>query len=202
MTTAAFEWGVAQLTLPGEHECGDKYVVEPFEGGALVAVVDALGHGREAARVADAAVATLVPNAKENLDVLMQRCHSSIRETRGATMSLASFDWRQRTMTWLGVGNVVGVLMRNFQKTSPRIESLLVRAGVVGYQLPDPHPLVMPIEPGDTLILATDGVRDLFTEILPAVIEPQRLANRILTTYAKHRDDATVLVFRCNGSEG
>src|SRR5436190_181140 len=111
MKTAEFEWGVAQLTLPGEHECGDRYLVEPFEGGALVALVDALGHGSEAARAAEAAVVTLGRNAKESLEVLLQRCHAGIRGTRGATISLALFDWRQRTMTWLGIGNVVGVLM-------------------------------------------------------------------------------------------
>ena len=47
------EWGVASRALPGETRSGDLHVVESFAGGALVAAVDGLGHGEEAADAAD-----------------------------------------------------------------------------------------------------------------------------------------------------
>src|SRR5438132_6905050 len=56
---ALIEWGVASLALPGEAESGDRHLVKPVGTGVLVAVVDGLGHGAEAASAAKAAVAAL-----------------------------------------------------------------------------------------------------------------------------------------------
>lgn len=195
-----FEWGAAAMALAGERESGDKYVVETFDGGALVAVIDALGHGHEAARAANVAARTLSRHAREGPDFLIERCHQEMRGTRGAAISIASLDSRRRIMTWLGVGNVACVLMLADTRADSRLRELLVRGGVVGDRIPEElRPAVLPIAPGDTLVLATDGVRGYFTEILPAAGEPQRLAERILHSYAKHSDDAAVLVFRFNG---
>lgn len=50
------EWGVAGLPAKGHRESGDGYLVRPVAGGVLLAVVDGLGHGREAAVAAEVAV--------------------------------------------------------------------------------------------------------------------------------------------------
>src|SRR5256885_9190382 len=62
---ALIEWGVASLALPGEAESGDRHLVKPVGTGVLVAVVDGLGHGAEAAAAAQAAVAALERHATE-----------------------------------------------------------------------------------------------------------------------------------------
>jgi hypothetical protein len=197
--TRPFEWSVSSLTHRGETDSGDKCVVEAFDGGALVAVIDALGHGGEAAQAAEVAVGTLKRYAHEAPVALVERCHAKMHGTRGAAVSLASFDWRRRTMAWLGIGNVAGVIMHADPVAVRRATSLVVRGGVVGDHLPELQITVLPLAAETTLVMATDGVRDHFTEILPATLEPQRLAERILDDYARHDDDATVLVFRCNG---
>lgn len=195
-----FEWGAAAMTLPGERESGDKYLVEIFDGGALVAVIDALGHGHAAAHTANVAARTLSRHMRERPEFLIARCHEEMRGTRGAAISIACFDSRRRIVTWLGVGNVTGVLVGADGQGESRPQELLVRGGVVGDRIPEElSPSVLPIAPGDTLVLATDGVRHYFTEILPAAIEPQPLAERILNGYAKRSDDAVALVFRFNG---
>src|SRR5438093_709986 len=43
------EWGIVSQAFPGETECGDRHLVAGFPNGALVAVIDGLGHGEEAA---------------------------------------------------------------------------------------------------------------------------------------------------------
>src|SRR5256885_16832155 len=53
------EWGVAAAPLAGETESGDLHLVKPVGRGMLVAAVDGLGHGAEAAAAARTAVATL-----------------------------------------------------------------------------------------------------------------------------------------------
>ena len=62
------EWGSAGQALDesgrGE-ESGDLHVVAPFAGGALVAVIDGLGHGAEAAAAARAARRVISDHAGE-----------------------------------------------------------------------------------------------------------------------------------------
>src|SRR2546422_1725166 len=83
---ALIEWGVASLALPGEAESGDRHLVKPVGTSVLVAVVDGLGHGAEAASAAQAAVAALERHASESLVGLVERCHRALKGTRGAVM--------------------------------------------------------------------------------------------------------------------
>jgi negative regulator of sigma-B (phosphoserine phosphatase) len=189
----AVAWGAATLALPGETECGDRHVVEAFEGGAMVALIDALGHGPEAARVAAVAAQTLAQHSREGPAALIQRCHAGLRGTRGAAVSLASYDAARGTLTWLGIGNVGGVLVSADPQRQPRLRDLLRHGGVVGDRLPELNPSVLPVAPGDALILTTDGVAHYYERDLPAAIDPE-LADRMLARFARRTDDAAVLV--------
>jgi hypothetical protein len=116
-------------------------------------------------------------------------------------ISIASFCADTGTMTWLGVGNVEGILFRADTTTAGARESLLLRGGVVGYQMPPLRPATLSIRPGDTLMLATDGIRGSFCDVSPLNRDPQVVADNILDKYGKKTDDALVVVVRClNGS--
>jgi hypothetical protein len=76
---------------------------------------------------------------------------------------------------------------------------LVQRSGVVGGQLPAGVSTArVPLQPGDTLALATDGVRTDFTQLVPDV-SPQQLAERILAECGRRDDDALILVARYRG---
>src|SRR5256884_7299426 len=105
---ALIEWAVATLALPGEAESGDRHLVKPVGTGVLVAVVDGLGHGAEAAAAAQAAVAALERHATESPVPLIERCHRGLPGTRGVVINVAVLGRTARSMTWLGVGNVEG----------------------------------------------------------------------------------------------
>jgi phosphoserine phosphatase RsbX len=197
MKTPTLQWGVAAAPLPGQTESGDQFLVEPFSGGTLVAVVDALGHGHRASQIAMQAIDTMTRNAGDNVTALVWRCHEMLRGRPGATMSLASFDWETHRMSWLGVGNVAGVLVPHAFQPEAQVRRLLVRGGVVGGDLPDLHPIAVALAPGDTLIIATDGIHEQFADELPGDLTPQPLAEHIFAHYAKSTDDALVLVARC-----
>jgi serine phosphatase RsbU (regulator of sigma subunit) len=196
LKTPALEWGVSAAPLPGQTESGDRFVVEPFYDGALVAVVDALGHGHRAAQIATLAIDILVRYAQDSVSMLIRRCHDTLRDRYGATISLASFDWRLRRMSWLGIGNVAGVLVPHSYEGEAPAKRLLVRGGVVGGDLPDLHPTTIALSSGDTLVIATDGIHEEFADELPAGLAPQALAEHIFSLYAKSTDDALVLVAR------
>src|SRR5437899_2501122 len=200
VSTGVIEWAVAELVLPGQTESGDRGLVTATSGGSLVAVVDGLGHGAEAAGAAKAAVSSLERHAQEPIIQLIRNCHRSLAGTRGVVMSVAEFDARAETMTWIGVGNVEGVLLRAQATVSPRRESLLMRGGVVGAHLPTLAAAIVPVMRGDTLILATDGVRsDFASEHLAHGDPPQELADYILAKWGTKTDDALVLVARYLG---
>jgi len=201
---ALIEWGVATLALPGETQSGDRHLVKPVGTDVLLAVVDGLGHGAEAASAAQAAVAALERHATESPAPLIERCHRALKGTRGAVMSVAVFTRSDRSMTWVGVGNVEGLLLYGdgAARSGSRRASLVTRGGIVGSELPRLHPVVLPFAPGDTLIFATDGIREGFAEGLPREATPQQLADQILARHGKGTDDALVLVARYLGGAG
>lgn len=194
------EYGVAKYVLPGQDESGDHHLVCCNQGGVLIAAIDGIGHGEEAASASKTAGTLLKNFADEPIISLVERCHERLRGTRGIVLSLAFIDPVNGMMTWLGVGNVQGVLMRCNAKRGNGKESLLLRGGVVGSQLPTLQATVLQIERGDTLFFATDGVRSDFSESLSPRENPQRAADRILEQYRNGNDDALVLITRLTGS--
>ena len=200
VSTGLIEWAVAESVLPGQTESGDRCLVTPTPDGALVAVVDGLGHGAEAAEAAKAAVRSLERHAHEPIIPLIRSCHRSLAGTRGVVMSVAAFDARAETVTWVGVGNVEGVLLRAQATATLGRESLLLRGGVVGVHLPALAAAIVPVARGDQLIFATDGVRgDFAVRPFPGGDVPQELADHILSKWGTRTDDALVLVARYLG---
>lgn len=199
VSTVPLEWSVAARTLRGEAASGDLAVVRPFARGALVAVVDGLGHGTEAALAAGLAVAQLERHAHESVIALVRRCHEALRGTRGVVMSLASFNAADDTMTWLGVGNVEGILVRARPAGGPLRENVLLRGGVVGYDLPPLQAFVVTVAAGDALAFATDGLRSEFISAVSVNGPPGAQAEDLLSRFAKDTDDALVLVARYLG---
>jgi phosphoserine phosphatase RsbX len=200
LKTSLLEWGAAGKALPGFSESGDRHVFQPFQGGALVAVLDGLGHGVAAAAAALEACSILESNAEENLISLIQRCHERLKGTRGVAMSLASFNFRDSLMTWMGVGNVQGFMLPRDTTLSDREESLLLRQGVVGSHLPPLQAAVLPISAGDSVTFTTDGLETDFDRSCIRSQPPRAAAESILARYAKKTDDAMILIARYRGT--
>ncbi len=194
------EVGIASLAKPGEADSGDRYLVECFSEGALLAVVDGVGHGAEAAEAAEIAITTLVESPKDSVVSLVRRCHEKLYKTRGVVMSIASINSRDETLSWLCVGNVESILVKAKTPGQRPYEAPVLRGGVVGGQLPRLLATVKGIACGDVLILVTDGIRSRFALGLPVLARPQHLADHILAHHRKETDDALVLVARYLGN--
>jgi phosphoserine phosphatase RsbX len=199
VATPLVEYGIAKFVVPGEKESGDQHLVCCSKSSLLIAAIDGLGHGEEAANAAKAATVVLRQEVNSPIISTVERCHEKLRATRGVVMSLAAVDLVHGMMTWLGVGNVQGVLMRAGSKAGTVKEVLLLRGGVVGGQLPALQAAVLPVFSGDTLVFVTDGVRSEFLESLTPLESPQRAAERILKKHQSGTDDALVLVARFAG---
>ncbi len=178
---------------------GDCYIIKPVGNSVVLAVADGLGHGDEAAAAGRAAMSCVEAYAQQHPIALFQLCHSALKRTRGVVMNLALFSADEATLTWLGVGNVEGILLRADATANPPRESILLRGGVIGLSLPQLYAAVMPIHPGDTLVFATDGIAKNFSDVLNMLDSPQRLADRIGAGFSKGNDDALVVVGRYSG---
>ncbi len=190
--------GVASKPLRGQTLSGDRHVFIEFPDGVLVAAIDGLGHGSEAASASQKAAETLFCCTTRTVISAIQRCHEQLQNTRGVVMSVASFNANNNSMTWLAVGNVEAYLLR--ADASKREKPfILMRGGVVGYSLPPLRAEIVAVNPGDTLIMATDGIRSGFSVRLDPRACPQEIADAILTRFAKDTDDAMVVVVRWNG---
>jgi negative regulator of sigma-B (phosphoserine phosphatase) len=197
----ALECGCAGEAIAGEERSGDLAVYAPYPDGALVAVIDGLGHGAEAADAAETAAATLRAHPAEAPQQLFELCHRALRRSRGVVMTLAWFDLAQRRLRWVGVGNVEARLLRAARDaSSPSPPSPLVLGGVVGYQLPSAiRAGAVELAPGDAVAFATDGVAADYSAVLDPALDPQVQAERVLSTHGKGSDDALAVVVRWRG---
>jgi hypothetical protein len=160
----------------------------------LVAAVDGVGHGPEAAMAADLAIRVAEEQAARPLPEILEACHHTLQRTRGAALSIARWLAERRELEWIGVGNVEGIVTHYAVGAGVVSERLLLRPGLVGVTLPPLKvaTLLLPFE--SRLIFATDGISSDFDERIDPRDPPQRLADRILARSLKPEDDALVLV--------
>jgi hypothetical protein len=183
------QWRAAFRPLPGQQELGDAHWIRAAPGRLDLAVVDGLGHGHEASLAAQAALKALDAGPGLPLPEALQACHGALRGTRGAALALASLDLRQGLLSWLGVGNVEGLLL-----SEGRRSRLLCKSGIVGFNLPSPHLSSLPLKAGDTLLFCSDGIDSGFADKIDPRLGPLDLAGQLLRDCAKDSDDALALV--------
>lgn len=193
--------GIAAAPLSGETANGDRHLLAPFAGGLLVGVIDGLGHGPEAAAAAERAAQVLAAAPEDPLPELIRRCHVALTGQRGVVVALAVFRLADSTMTWAGVGNIEGVLVRATNGGTPVRMGLVTRGGIVGSDLPEVRPQQVPLVVNDLIAFATDGVGREFIAALAPGRPVQPLAEELLARFGKGTDDALVLVSRYRGPE-
>ena len=195
------EIGCAGVAIAGEERSGDKAVYATYPGGALVAVVDGLGHGDAAADAADAAAECIAAHAALSPQELIERCHAALRGTRGVVLTAAWFDLEDGRMRWAGVGNVEARLMHANDPPGARHGGPVVLGGVVGSQIPKAlKASTVTLVPGDSVVFATDGVAADFSAVLNPALDPRAQAARVLREHGKGSDDALAVVVRYRGA--
>ena len=199
MNSELVEWGVAEKRMAGETVSGDLHLVKPLEDSVLFAVADGLGHGKAAAEAARLALETVDEYSDKPLVQVLEQCSRRLHRTRGAVMTMVLLNGFDNSMEWVGVGNVEGVLVRSTPDGKSAKESLLLSSGIIGGSLPPLHAAGLKIDTGDTLVLATDGIRRGFEDGMVLYERPERTAEGILARDGLDTDDALVLVATFQG---
>ena len=200
MRTGVIDWQVKAMSIPGETLCGDQHAVVMGAMGGIVAAIDGSGHGADAALAGTMAAASIEANRNEgSLVSIVRKCHDQLQQTRGAALSLAMFENDSPTLTWIGVGNVTGVVLHDKTESGPRMETLLLRAGVVGKQLPPLMTATVTLGRGDLLLFATDGIDRNFSQAINVKAPLEKVIQDTIGGYRTGSDDALILAARYVG---
>lgn len=175
----------------GEERSGDAAVVVERDGRVFVALLDVLGHGDEAHRVARRAAALLEERPAEELPATLRRLHEALRgEPRGAAVAVGELDLATGALRYAAVGNVGA---RTLEPGGPSLGS---QEGVVGGVLPGLRVQQVTLGAGDVLLLFTDGVKSGFAPEGLRGAGAATLARRVVHRHGKPHDDATCVALR------
>jgi len=159
----------------------------------LLALVDVLGHGREAHDVALTAQAYLEDNCRQEPVEIMQGLHSRLKGTRGAVAAICRLDTATGELIYVGMGNIVVRVL------GPRAVRFVARDGVVGYMMSTVKKQAVKLLAGDILVMYSDGIKEHFElagrpDMLSGSAES--IANALLEQFWKQNDDASCIVLK------
>jgi phosphoserine phosphatase RsbX len=177
----------------GESLSGDAVVVRQLEDGIFVAIVDVLGHGAEANKLTHVIDDYLSRYGSRDVALVMRHLHQHIKGSRGAAAGLCAIDSVSGSVEYVGIGNTA---IRRLGKTETRLVS---QDGVLGQNMRTPLLQSFRLEPGEVIVLYTDGVSDRFSPgDYPSVLHHpvQEVARNIVQRFGKDHDDAACIVVR------
>jgi len=185
--------GAVSRCYPGEVLNGDSYLVSQIDGNnTIAAVIDGLGHGKEANMASEKAKEQILLKADLPLDSLMKHVHNSIRGTRGATVGISKINTETKKLSFCGIGNIETFLMTKDGK-----KTLLSFGGIMGHNMRTPRVFEFDFEQGDTLCMYSDGITTRWRqEDVNWDDLPQKNAEHIINNYSRLNDDATILIIR------
>ena len=188
--------GAVCLPLPSEHACGDAWGIACRNAELLLMVADGLGHGPEAARASQAAVALVDAQASFAPEAMLQHAHAALRGTRGAALAVACLNLAEGTLRFAGIGNISVSL--HAASTSKHLVS---HNGIVGSNMRKVQEFQMDFSDDDILIMHSDGLTTRWDlERYPGLLRhhPSLIAAVLYRDYARHRDDVSVVVAQRN----
>ena len=176
-----------------DDECGDTGVIKIYDNACFCALVDVLGHGREAHEVSILAETYFLENYRHDLVDMMNGLHSYLTGTRGAVVALCRLNLTSGVLHYVGVGNI----STRIYGSEP--VSFVPKGGIVGYSMTAPKEHRAEIYPGDILILTSDGVRQHFDLAqYPGLLSgtAQEIAVNLIDNLGKGDDDVSCIVLR------
>ncbi len=187
------EYGLTAKALQGDY-CGDTGLVLENKGIMLCAIIDAMGHGPNAAIAAVTAQNYIEANSEAPLTEILQGMHEVLKSTQGAVACLCRIDLKSGQLTMAGIGNITCRIFRGLDS-----ERLLSREGILGYMVSSPREHSYRLDNADLLLMHSDGVREHFELFeYPGLLKGNAasVAARVVDTLGKNNDDASCLAVR------
>ena len=171
---------------------GDLVVLRWIGSHAMIVVLDALGHGPGAARIAAIAAEAATTITEADVLVAINTIDEALRGTDGAAAAVAITNGQDRSIDAASVGNI------RIRILGPSGQRIPWTEGTLGQQFRRPtvqHHLLG----NDTLVIYSDGVTDRFKDAdYPAagVDPPDVAAQTIVQRFGKDYDDSSCAIVR------
>jgi anti-sigma regulatory factor (Ser/Thr protein kinase) len=177
----------------GEFVSGDAVVLDQRVGLVLLGIIDALGHGSEANKVALRAKSVVRNSWTSDVVATISAVHESLKGTIGAAAGIAVPETETGLMSYAAAGNTVCRIIGS------RSSRCLVTPGTLGARIRSPQLCQFRLGDGDLVLLYTDGVTDRFElEDYPQmqVSSASNVAKTIVERFGRRHDDASCVVMR------
>jgi anti-sigma regulatory factor (Ser/Thr protein kinase) len=186
--------GAVSVAMPGETTCGDGWSVALNASGAVVLVVDGLGHGLLAAEASREAVRVFRKRPMDGPVAVLQTAHAALRSTRGAAGAVAHIDCDRRVITYAGVGNIAGVVLAASEKLN-----MASYAGTLGHVVRTFAGFTYAWPEDAMMVLNSDGLVTRWTlDPYPGISahDASLIAGVLYRDFNRGHDDATVVVIK------
>ena len=187
------DYYLAKVPLISEKECGDAGIIKKFDHKIFAAVVDVLGHSKNAYQLTLVIEKFLEDHYRENLTDIMQNLHVHIKGSVGAAAILCLLDLDSGQLEYTGIGNLT---IRIFGMNNQR---LLPGDGVIGYIMSTPKEGMVTLAPNDILLVHSDGIQAHFEAAdYPGIYNQtaREIAAGVMNRFNKGIDDAICLVLK------
>ncbi len=176
-------------------ECGDIGLIKEFDNKVkvFIAIVDVLGHGQEAYKLALICRDFLEKSYNQDLIVTMKALHEHIKGSRGAVAGLCLLDIDSGILKYGGISDITA------RKFGTKPIRLISHDGIIGDIIKSPKEETIKLDDGDIFVLCTDGVKEHFKlEDYPGLLgdDAKTIAAHIIHEFGKVEDDATCIVVR------
>lgn len=154
---------IAGCILPAYDVGGDWFDVSVSDSGAWLAVGDAVGKGMTAAGLSALAVSAQrsVRQAGGSLDDAVWEIHEAVHHGTGGeafmTLIVAEWDARDHSFSWINCGHPRPVVHHADGRVSELDSQVTVPVGIDELR-PEVRVAQTPVEPGDLVLLYSDGV--------------------------------------------
>lgn len=218
LTFMSPEISIAGYLEPAYDLAGDMFDYAVNGNTAHVAIMDAVGHGMEASRIANLAVLSYRHSRRRGLGLVETYAamdaaiEQAFDRSAYATAQLATLDLPDGILRWINAGHPPPLLVRAGRLTQELVGQADLPVGISDDRTPDVHQF--PLEPGDVVAFYSDGITEARSsdgtmfgaDRLAAMIEramverlsPPEIVRQISHSVVEHQggdppDDATLL---------
>ena len=157
---------IAAGAFPADETGGDYFdFIRQADGSLYIVVADIAGHGFGSAlvmaevRASLRAYATMMPDISSLLNHLNRSVAPTLGGNRFVTMFLGRIDPQKRSLEYASAGHETGYLLRHSGDVGAVLSSTAPPLGLFAHQQFCSGPVVG-LEPGDTIVLLTDGITE------------------------------------------
>ena len=214
---------IAGFLEPAYELAGDTFDYAVNANTAHVSIIDAVGHGMEASRIANLALLSYRHGRRRGLGLtdmyaaMDAAIEAAFEDSAFATMQVATLDLPDGVLRWISAGHPAPLLFRSGApvRELPSPPLLPAGIGVQESEVREPEVQEEALRPGDVVIFYSDGITEarsdggsdfgverlgqLVTDALDSRVAPPELLRQVVHAVVEHQggrvvDDATLVL--------